>query len=69
VNPFDLSGPDFLVFYLFLAGIVIAGVFGARCLREGGDVPRIDSSDPYMIAYLRGGYKEAARWRSSTADS
>lgn len=61
MNPFDLSGPDFLVFYLFLAGIVIAGVFGARCFREGGDAPRIDSSDPYRIAYLRGGHKEAAR--------
>ncbi|MBI1866020.1 MAG: TIGR04222 domain-containing membrane protein, partial [Nitrospirae bacterium] len=61
MNPFDLPGPDFLVFYFFLAGIVIAGVLGARCLREGGDAPRIDSSDPYMIAYLRGGHREAAR--------
>jgi uncharacterized protein (TIGR04222 family) len=61
MNPFDLRGPEFLLFYfLFSLGVVIAIVV-LRRRAESGDAPRIDLGDPYLIAYLRGGEDEALR--------
>lgn len=61
MNPFDLSGPDFLVFYLILAIIVATGLKLAIAEAEGGAPPALPLSDPYQIAWLRGGTPEAAR--------
>ena len=60
-NPFNLPGPDFLVFYAITAAIVLALLYVVRSAAESGPAPRIDTSDPYLIAYLRGGKNEAAR--------
>ena len=59
-NPFDLSGPEFLIFYGLL-GAVRSGLlwFARRIPRR--TAPRIDYSDPYLLAYLRGGEKEVIR--------
>lgn len=61
MNPFDLPGPPFLLFYIILAAIVIAGGFFLRRKFEGGPAPRIDLSDPLLIAFLRGGHPEVLR--------
>jgi uncharacterized protein (TIGR04222 family) len=59
MNPFDLAGPQFVVFYLVLGVTVLFVLRAIRLSREAGDgsTPRL--SDPYLIAYLRGGKKEA----------
>ena len=70
MNPFYLPGPQFLLFYIIFAGLVILGlVFWRRRAESSASTPRIDLSDPYLIAYLRGGEKEVrriARYASSS---
>lgn len=61
MNPFDLAGPQFLLFYVIFAGVVIAGTVFWRKRAELTESPRIDLSDPYLIAYLRGGEREVLR--------
>ncbi len=62
MNPFDLPGPQFLLFYIILAGVVIAGlVFWRRRVELSASPARLDLSDPYLIAYLRGGEAEVLR--------
>jgi uncharacterized protein (TIGR04222 family) len=63
MNPLDLHGPEFLLFYFCFSLTVIIAMVAFRRLAESGDAPRIDLSDPYLIAYLRGGREEA--WRVS----
>jgi len=60
-NPLDLPGPEFLVFYALLAFVVVGLLYVARVSGESGEAPRLDTSDPYLIAYLRGGKNEALR--------
>jgi uncharacterized protein (TIGR04222 family) len=60
MNPFDLHGPDFLLFYAVFAGAIFLAAYLLRVMIEGGRAPKIDL-DPYAIAYLRGGKTEAAR--------
>lgn len=63
MNPFDLRGPQFLLFYLLLAGMLLAAVSILRRRLEaqwaGGPMPVLH--DPYAIAYLRGGKNELLR--------
>lgn len=62
MNPFDLSGPQFLLFYTILSGFVISGlVFWRRRAELLPAPPRVDLADPYLIAYLRGGEEEVLR--------
>ncbi|MGH9752407.1 MAG: TIGR04222 domain-containing membrane protein [Blastocatellia bacterium] len=61
MNPFDLRGPEFLLFYFCFSLAVIFAVFILRRRAESGPAPKIDLGDPYLIAYLRGGYIEASR--------
>jgi uncharacterized protein (TIGR04222 family) len=68
MNPFDLPGPEFLVFYLALAvGVHLLFKPLARLLSEtssgrGGGFPfDLRNADPYLIAYLRGQSNETAR--------
>jgi uncharacterized protein (TIGR04222 family) len=61
-NPFALHGPAFLAFYIVVGvialGIEYAWIRGA----EAADLrPQMQMTDPYLIAYLRGGAKEALR--------
>ncbi len=60
-NPLDLPGPQFLAFYTLTAAILIALLWVVNYTVERGRVPRIDTSDPFLIADLRGGPEEAMR--------
>ena len=60
-NPLDLPGPQFLLFYLVVGVAVLVGLWVLRSASEGGAPPRLDTSDPYLIAFLRGGKNEALR--------
>jgi uncharacterized protein (TIGR04222 family) len=60
-NPFDLPGPQFLIFYVVLGVFTIIILWLARQASEAADAPRIDYSDPYLLAYLRGGAAEVIR--------
>jgi uncharacterized protein (TIGR04222 family) len=59
--PLNLPGPQFLVFYAVLGVIMLTLLYVLRASSEGGHVPRLDTSDPYLIAYLRGSTNEALR--------
>ena len=61
INPLELTGPNFLIFYTLLGTLVLALMYLLRRLSESGAVPRVDYSDPYLIAYLRGGELETMR--------
>jgi uncharacterized protein (TIGR04222 family) len=60
-NPFDLPGPQFLAFYAMLGAGILAVVYTLKRRAEGGNPVRLPSTDPYLIAYLRGGAAEAVR--------
>jgi uncharacterized protein (TIGR04222 family) len=61
MNPFNLSGPDFLVFYIFFSAVVLCAAWYFRQQAESGPVPKMDLSDPYLIACLRGAETEVLR--------
>jgi len=61
MNPFDLSGPSFLVFYICVALMVIIALKLVIDEAEGGAPRALPLNDPYHIAWLRGGTPEAAR--------
>jgi len=61
MNPFDLSGPPFLAFYVVVVIFVVVAVKLAIDTGEGGIPPSLPLGDPYQIAWLRGGTPEAAR--------
>src|SRR5580700_9216963 len=59
--PFHLPGPQFLVFYATFGGLVILAEFLLRHMAENEDTPKVNLSDPYLIAFLRGGKNETLR--------
>src|SRR5260370_30400851 len=61
MNPFDLSGPSFLVFYICVSLIVIIALKLAIDEAERGAPRALPLSDPYHIAWLRGRTPDAAR--------
>lgn len=61
MNPFELPGPQFLAFYAVLGAGVLFAVYLLKQRAEGGEPIRLPSTDPYLIAYLRGGATEAVR--------
>jgi len=61
MSPFDLRGPEFLLFYLILGAIVLAALAFSRRLSEPSGTVKADLSDPYLIACLRGGKNELLR--------
>jgi uncharacterized protein (TIGR04222 family) len=61
VNPFDWYGPEFLLFYVFFGVLVIGGMIWLRNKNEAGPTPKLEMSDPYLIAFLRGDAKEVLR--------
>ena len=54
MSPFDLRGPQFLVFYLILGTLVVTLLFMLRRLIDPAGAVKVDMSDPYLIAFLRG---------------
>lgn len=61
MNPFDLRGPEFLLFYLLLSLVMVGLAWFLRNQREAGPAPHLSLDDPYFFAYLRGGGTEAFR--------
>jgi uncharacterized protein (TIGR04222 family) len=61
VNPFDLRGPEFLVFYLALGLATLAIVWFLRRTNESDSTVSPILNDYLEIAYLRGGANEALR--------
>jgi uncharacterized protein (TIGR04222 family) len=61
MNPFDLPGPQFLALYAMLGVVVVGTVYYLQQNAEAGGPGRLPMSDPYVIAYLRGGATEAVR--------
>lgn len=61
-NPFDLRGPEFLLFYIALGLIVTAVVVALQRMSEPQQSGRVGPLTDYLrIAYLRGGPAEAIR--------
>ncbi len=60
MNPFDLRGPQFLVFFTILSAVVFALVWWLTSPRRRGfgRVGRLPIHDPLQIAHLRGGAGE-----------
>ncbi|MCA1576115.1 MAG: TIGR04222 domain-containing membrane protein [Acidobacteria bacterium] len=61
MNPFDLTGPQFLVFYIGLSALALIAIVLTRKYAESSPPPKLDLSDPYLIAYLRGAEPETLR--------
>lgn len=65
LNPFLLTGFGFLLFYFIFALLVNWGLRVTYRNTESGDAPNVPNAptmtDPYLIACLRGGEKEALR--------
>ncbi len=62
MNPFNFSGPQFLFFFLIFIGVVnIALRMWQSHIEANGPMPKLDLSDPYRVAYLRGGAAEALK--------
>jgi len=59
--PFNLPGPQFLVFYALFAIAVIAFFFFVRRRGEEGTPPPGSANDPLLLACLRGGPSEVIR--------
>lgn len=58
MNPFDLRGPEFLLFYIGLAAATFGVLYAWRRRSEPSPEPGAWMRDPYLIAGLRGGAKE-----------
>ena len=61
-NPLDMYGPEFLVFYFVVGALTLLFVrYRIRQQESQLNVPRLNLTDPYEIALLRGGENEAFR--------
>ncbi len=62
MNPFNLSGGAFLLFFAaFILAINLGLRWWQRRVEAEWPMPRLDLSDPFKIAYLRGGSAEALK--------
>jgi uncharacterized protein (TIGR04222 family) len=61
VNPFDLRGPDFLLFYAGLSVLTLLVLWALDQTRRIGPTRSGLLRDPYLIAGLRGGESEVVR--------
>ncbi|HET9478013.1 MAG TPA: TIGR04222 domain-containing membrane protein [Pyrinomonadaceae bacterium] len=61
MNPFDLPGPEFLLFYVGFSALAIIALVLTRKAAESSAAPKLDLSDPYLIAFLRGAEPETLR--------
>lgn len=61
MNPFELRGPEFLLFYLALSVTLLILLVLVRQSRESGALPSLHLDDPYLLACLSGGPKEVLR--------
>jgi uncharacterized protein (TIGR04222 family) len=56
--PFDLPGPEFLLFYAAFFVVVLVLLYLYRQDKESDPPPPVAPNDPYLMACLRGGPKE-----------
>ena len=61
MNPFDLRGPQFLMFYLVFGAVTLAIAAWMRQANESGPSSSRPMHDYLEIAFLRGGSAEAIR--------
>jgi len=61
MNPFDLRGPEFLLFYAVLVIVTLLGLHWLRSMRESGPQPMLSLQDPYLLACLSGGLEGVIR--------
>jgi len=61
MNPFDLHGPDFLLFYFVLSVVLPVVLVLGRRFRESGPPPSLQLDDPYLLACLSRGLQEVIR--------
>ena len=62
MNPLDMHGPAFLVFYSVVGAITLIFIKARYEHQESqSSVPKLNLTDPYEIALLRGGENEALR--------
>lgn len=61
MNPFDLRGPEFLLFYFIFACVVLLVLILLRRFDEQPNALKPPLDDPYLVAFLRGGEGEALR--------
>lgn len=61
MNPFNFTGPEFLLFYTVFAGAIALILLQLSRAQEPDATPASSFSDPYLIAYLRGGAEESLR--------
>jgi uncharacterized protein (TIGR04222 family) len=61
VNPFDLRGPEFLLFYFLFACAVLGILILLRRIDERPNALKPPLDDPYLVAFLRGGEEEVVR--------
>lgn len=62
MNPLDMHGPEFLVFYVVVGALTLLFVRSRIKQQESQwNVPKLNLTDPYEIALLRGGENEALR--------
>ena len=61
MNPFDLRGPEFLLFYFIFACAVLIVLILLRRIDERPNALKPPMDDPYLVAFLRGGEEEALR--------
>ena len=59
--PFNLPGPQFLLFYLVFGAVVLMAIVALRRSAETDQVGKVNLSDPFLIACLRGGKNEVLR--------
>ncbi len=67
LNPFDLYGPGFLIFYIALCALGALAIILWQRAAEGGRADLVDvharylAQDPHAVAYLQGGRGEVIR--------
>lgn len=62
LNPFDLHGPEFLIFFALYGSIILLFIRHKIRLNESStEVPKLSLTDPYEIAFLRNGEDEVIR--------
>ncbi len=61
MSPFDFRGPEFLAFYLLFGVVVLVQILVLHRVIDPVSTVKIDMSDPYAIAFLRGGKNELIR--------
>ncbi len=59
MNPFDLPGPQFLLFFAVFSALVLLGLHLMRRAQESGPPSIVSLDDPYLVAYLSGGRDQA----------